>query len=194
MEEIIREEIAQHFAKEINKAEIQFRAKIAQIEKQYNDNVTQLTDVLKLKTREVASLQGVIERANLKDVFFKLSEYEKMSIQNEQAQNEYRRNLEKCQQHISKLNVEVQHLREQEQAVIEVADLKDKFVGTLKEYDRLKEKYKVLKKTALKYKVSIYTYLTTFPTLCSCLFPYHCRMVMQPKQPIILPTYFLVYK
>lgn len=155
MEEIIREEIAQHFAKEINKAEAQFREKVAQIEEQYNHNVTQLTDVLKLKTREVASLQGVIERANLKDVFFKLSEYEKMSIRNEEAQNEYKRSLEQCQQHLSKVNAEVEHLRAQKQAVIEAADLKGKFVDMLKEYDRLKEKYKVLKKTALKYKVNV---------------------------------------
>lgn len=165
MEEIIREEIAQHFAREINKAEGQFREKVAQIEEHYNDNVTQLTDVLKLKTREVASLQGVIERANLKDVFFKLSEYEKISIQNEQARNEYKRNIEKCQQHISKLKAEVEHLREQKQAVVEAVDLKDKFVGTLKEYDRLKEKYKVLKKTALKYKVNFLSCLATFPAL-----------------------------
>lgn len=149
MEKKIRQENSELFSKELKQVENDFSRKFDDTEKQFNAKLMQLSGVLKMKMEEVESLKEVIlsERK-------KFQETPVAPSQDDETLRECKSQILLYQNSVKELSIEIEKLKSASKFDLE---LQAKFSETLKAMEKLKDKYKMVKKTAIKYKVVLFS-------------------------------------
>ncbi|XP_077294635.1 uncharacterized protein LOC143917111 [Arctopsyche grandis] len=154
MEKQIRQEVAQHFSVELKNIENEYSKKMFDMEQQFNSNLIQLDDILKIKTMEVETLQQLVlsERTKFQDALSK----SRSPVERKSDHDECKKQMLIYQNNIETLSSEIKAIKSRSKLETEnsreLKELKSQYLETSEQLEKLKEKYKTAKKIAIKYK------------------------------------------